>query len=830
MINFNIKKAKIYSAIKWERVLFLKFFRNTSFILLILLLLIFFNGFVLENLSEDVNKLILGVILILFAILVSTSLKLDFFENKVKKPKAIASLSEALANLETYNLAEFLSFAVAKIANKAQNREASSGHLFYYAIQDSKELDFILPRLLLNKDSLIKEVREHLSTDEDSFNQVIIKSLEIALKNGHDRVMMGDLLSALARIDKMFKEILLMKDLRAEDIDSLVLWLDSLRKKESKRPWDYESLARHGTLAKEWTSGYTLTLDQYGNDISHDIRKKDLDFIGHEKDIERVERVLSRGAVNNVLIIGEEGTGKKSMIYALAQKSLLGKSTKSVNYKRFVELDMSRLLADLTSTDAVESVLDKIFHEATVAGNVILIIDGIDNYLSSDVGPGVINISGIVSSYLRIPEFRLIGISNYEGLHRHIEKNPAILTLFSKVEISGILPEKTIILLEYLTFSLEQKHKIFIPYQSIRKIIDLTDKYFPSLHFPEKAMNILDEVAVYVANLKGESIVLPEHVNKIISEKSEIPVGEIESKERAILLNLEDLIHQRIINQNKAVKEVSTALRRARSEITVRKGPMGAFLFLGPTGVGKTETAKALAHFYFGSVKKMIRLDMSEFQSVSDIGRLIGSESEPGLLTTPVKENPFSLILLDELEKADHNILNLFLQVIDDGHLTDGMGRKVSFKNTIIIATSNAGYKIILQAIKENQGWGNVKQKILDYIFEKRIFRPEFINRFDATVIFEPLSQKHLVDIASLMLSSLRKNILEKGIELTITQELKEKIAQLGYNPVFGARHMRRVIQEKVENILASALLSNKIKRGDKVSINPKTFELEISN
>ena len=285
-------------------------------------------------------------------------------------------------------------------------------------------------------------------------------------------------------------------------------------------------------------------------------------------------------------------------------------------------------------------------------------------------------------------------------------------------------------------------------------------------------------------------------------------------------------------------------MRRARTEITIRKGPMGAFLFLGPTGVGKTETAKALAEIYFGSENKMIRLDMSEFQAIKDISRIIGSTEENGLLTTPVREDPFSVVLLDEFEKAHPNIVNLFLQVFDEGHLTDGLGRKVSFLNTIIIATSNAGYQIILKVLKElteagsfetekpvgrtKEVWDVVEKRLLDYIFDNGIFRPELVNRFDDLVIFKPLTKGNLLDIAGLMLKKLQKNLKEKDIDLVITESLKEKVVELGYDPVFGAREMRRVIQDKVENLIATAMLSNKIQKGDKIEID-KELNLTIN-
>jgi ATP-dependent Clp protease ATP-binding subunit ClpA len=321
---------------------------------------------------------------------------------------------------------------------------------------------------------------------------------------------------------------------------------------------------------------------------------------------------------------------------------------------------------------------------------------------------------------------------------------------------------------------------------------------------------------------------LPQHIAEIFSKKTQIPVGEIEEKERNILLNLEKLIHQRIINQEEAVTEVATAMRRARTKITVRKGPMGCFLFLGPTGVGKTETSKALAEIYFGSEEKMIRLDMSEFQNVNDIPRLLGAPGQEGLLTTPVREQPFSLILLDELEKAHPNILNLFLQVLDEGHLTDGLGRKVDFKNSIIIATSNAGYQIILQALSDPNKWANLKKDLLDYLFQEGIFHPEFVNRFDAVVVFKPLTQENLLAVADLLLKKLKQNLKEKEIDLVITEPLKQKIVELGYNPVFGAREMRRVVQDKIENVLAQAILTGEIKKGCRVEIDPNNFTLKI--
>ena len=862
MFNFNLKKAAIYQAVKWEKFPVFKLakvLKKLFLALFILIFLVFLYGFAPENFSRETNRILLGLSIIFLVSFISSWLKGSFFNLKLKKPRLrqgfglrldevglrpdevggqAISINEAILDPESYNLAEFLSFEVAKATSKsirsARSLEVSSTHLFYFLLKDNPKLNFIFSRLLLDlkevKKTLKKET-EKTETRSKNFQETILQALKIAQKKNHSRVEIGDALSALAEKDPIFKKILVANNLKSEDIENLTWWLENIEEKIKKRKrfWEYENLAKRGTLAKEWTAGYTITLDKYSNDLTESIRKKDLEFVGHKKEIKMMERILARRKTNNVLLIGESGTGKRSMVYALTKKSLLGQSLAGVNYKRVIELDLPALLAQLESMEEVESALDKIFQEVILAGNIILVIDGFHSYIGQIARPGVIDISGIITPYLRYPQFQIVAITTYEGLHRHIEKNPSILSLFGKVEVSAISERETLMLLEYLAFILERKYKIFISYPALRQIISLTDRYLPALHFPEKAIDILDEVTVYVAGLAGEKVVLPRHVAKIITEKTEIPIGEIEIKEREILLNLENLIHQRIINQDEAVKEVSTALRRARSEVTIRKGPMGVFLFLGPTAVGKTETSKALAEFYFGAEDRMIRLDMSEFQSIKDVPRLIGSPTETGLLTTPVRETPFSLILLDEIEKANPNILNLFLQVFDEGHLTDGFGRKVDFKNTIIIATSNAGYKVILRALKHRVRWSGVKQKLLDYLFEKRIFRPEFINRFDAVVVFKPLTKENLFDIAQLMLSELKKNLGEKGIEFIITDPLKEKIVELGYSPVFGAREMRRAIQDKVENVLATALLSKELKRGDRVEINPKGFKLTIS-
>jgi len=854
MFNFNLKETAIYSAVKWEKFPLFRFakpLRVLFFILFLAASLLFLYGFLPQNFSQPTSQFVFGAAIILFVIFSFFWIIEAFVRQKLKKPKLKAAVESAVAEPEKYNLAEFLSFEVAKAVSRSQKSRykiIAACHVFYFLLKDNPKLNFIFVRLLLRKSDIEEALKGEMenfiskggaglagNTGEGrfdlTFQDFILDALQIVRDKGHAKVEMGDAVIALSNQDLALKKILIQAKLKTEDIENLVWFMEKSEERIEKRKkfWEYENLAKKGTLAKAWTSGYTITLDRFSTDVTEGIRKILPEIIGHQKEIELLERVLARHEINNALIVGDPGTGRKSMIYALAEKSLQGKILPEVNYKRVVELNMPELVSKIENIEEVEATLNRLLEESVAAGNVILVIDEIHNYIGQTARAGVVDISAIILPYLKLPEFQIIGITTYEGLHANIQRNPSVLSLFEKVEVTGISARETILFLGNMIPAVESKYKIFISYPAIREIISLTDRYFPSLPFPEKALSVFDALIAYVAGLPGERVVLPRHVAKVMSEKAEVPVGEVEAREREILLNLESLIHQRIVNQDEAVKDVATALRRARSEITVRKGPMGVFPFLGPTGVGKTETSKALAEVYFGQESRMIRLDMSEFQDVRDIKRLIGSESETGLLTNPVRETPFSLILLDEFEKAHPSILNLFLQVFDEGRLTDGAGRVVDFKNTIIIATSNAGYQIILEALKKQTEWNRVKEILLDYLFKEGIMRPELINRFDSAVVFKPLTKENLLDIADLLLRKLSKNLKEKGIEFIITPELKEKIVELGYSPVFGAREMRRVIQANVENALAEALLSHKLVRGNSVTINPQDFSLVIN-
>ena len=827
----DLKNSVIYSAIDPFNQTVLKLLKLIK--ILAFLSVVFFASIFAVNylISGKIEELFLGFFLISFGFFCLAFSIILFFETKIKNPEV---------PVNSKNLADYLNFESAKVIKEAQRiarrhrRLLGSSSVLFALTKSSKTAQFVFERALIDQKYVRSKIRDFwarkfvLEKQPKELKEILQSALKISKKRKHKKIEIGDIIFALLEQDPVFEVILVKYDLRQDDIKNLVKWYERIQKhiKENKKFWEFKNLAKQGSIAKDWAAGYTITLDEYSIDWSEMIKRAGYpDVFGYKDEIEQVERILSNPEINNVLIVGEPGVGMKNIILALAKKSVLEESLPTINNNRIVELKIPLLLAKLTSLDEVELTLEKIFQEVVKAGNVILVIDNFHNYVGGEQRPGAIDITGILSSYLPLSQFQFVALTSYSGLHKNIESHPSLLNFFSKVEVREPSKEETLLILEDMVFGLERKYKVFISWRALKEIVDLCERYITSLPFPKKAKDTLEEVVIKVV-AKRKTWVGRDDVDKLISQKTEIPVGKLEQKEKTILLNLEKLIHRRIINQDEAVNEVAAALRRARTEIVIRKRPMGCFLFLGPTGVGKTETSKALAEIYFGSEDRMIRLDMSEFQNIKDIPRLIGSFEYEGLLTTQVRENPFSLVLLDEIEKAHPNILNLFLQVLDEGHLTDGMGRKVDFKNTIIIATSNAGYKLILRAIEKGEKMSEIKEELLEYLFEKGIFRPEFINRFDAVVVFRTLTKENLLDIAHLLLSKIQKSLAQRNIEFIITDELKEKIVELGYDIKFGARNMKRVIQDKVENSIAQALLKGEIKKGDRFIISPDNFSV----
>lgn len=836
MFNFNSKKAEIFRTVDTPF-----FIQKASKIKIFSLwvFLFFFGIYLLGVFQEEFRfvgsePMLGGVLFFFFLFLLFWYVDL-FFETKLKRPP-IDSLEEASTNIEEVNLAEYFDYQAAKMLQKTiDSKHANSSFLLYHILKECSLSQFVFSRILLDKGRLINSLESWLDQDSDQemskdLKKTISLSLQEANKSNHKRIRPGDLLVALAKANSFFEQKLIQLDLQPEDIKDLVDWYIRLDKKDKKKKrfWKYENLIKKGAIGRDWIAGATYLLDQFSIDWTNQLRRAGFrKTIGHEKEIESAERILG-SSPGNVVLVGKPGIGRKSVVDEITRKIFLGISEPSLNDNRVLKINMQSLIAQVEGRESTEKVLDNIFQEAVSAGNVIIVLEGFHEFVAGEKGVGVVDISGVLDPYLNNPDFKFIAVTNYKSYRRIIEKNQPIKNNLEKIELEEPSKKETIQLCELITPSLEKEHEVFVSYPALKASVDYSGEFLTGESFPEKALDLLEESVVAASQEKGDQKVLRrEQVAELVTEKSEVPVGQLENEEKEKLLNLEEKAHERVINQHEAISEVAKSLRRSRANIDTRASLIGSFLFLGPTGVGKTETAKTIADIYFGSEDKIIRLDMSEYQNISDLSRLIGSEERDGILTEKVLEDPFSLVLLDELEKAHKDILNVFLQVLDEGHITDGVGRQVSFKNCIVIATSNAGYKMIMNAVEDEIDLNRVKDDILDHLFNEGIFRPEFVNRFDATVLFEPLSKDNLMEIAELQLKQLQEDLSDKHIDLEITEELKEKIVEISYEPMFGAREMQRVIQNKIGDTLASAILSDKISGGSKVRIDPEDFTLK---
>lgn len=670
------------------------------------------------------------------------------------------------------------------------------------------------------------------NVDQVGFSQEIIAVMqagkENAIKNKRSEISSGDILLGLIQKSDVFKRLMFEIKIEEADVAEVIEWYEHIKEYQlrHKTPfWEKEGVI--GGIGRDWSFGYTQMLNQFAKNLNTEVEfSGEVRVYGRNAEIEEIEKVLSKTGKNNVLLVGEPGIGKKTIVKGFVSRIIKGQVLPSLKYNQVFQVDTGALLSGSGQDGDIALRVKKIFNEAARAGNVILFFDNFHALVSREQGVGQVNTAEIILPYLD-GVVNVIGATDLKNYHKNIEANPGVAAAFEKVEVKEPGVNETVEILQEMIPFVENRDGVFWPFQALKESVRVADRYIHNKPFPEKAIGIVDDVSVAVAK-SGQKIIFTKAIDDLVSRQLEVPVTQAEGEEAKKLLNLEAFLHQRVIGQDEAISAVANAMRRARSGIQSKQRPIGTFLFLGPTGVGKTETSKALAEAYFGSDKSMIRVDMSEFQEQSSIYRLIGSppaagaEGEKGQLTTAVSDNPFSLILLDEIEKAHRDILTLFLQVFDDGRLTDGTGKVIDFTNTIIIATSNAGSELIRQNVIKGIGGEQMKKDLLDFLQKQGIFRPEFLNRFDAVVAFHPLTQDQIAQVATLMLDSLAKTMAEKEITLQFTPAAVQKLSKIGFDPVYGARPMRRAIQDKVENVLATSILQNKIPRGSQVTIDEK--------
>ncbi len=645
----------------------------------------------------------------------------------------------------------------------------------------------------------------------------------------------------------------------------------------------------------------TASLDEYSRDLTAMAEEGKLDpVIGRDKEIERVIQVLSRRTKNNPVLIGEPGVGKTAIIEGLAERIIADNVPEILLNKRVVALDLSSLVAGSKYRGEFEKRLKAVMNDIIESGEIILFIDELHTLVGAGAAEGAIDAANILKPALARGELQAIGATTLDEYRKYIEKDAALERRFQSILIEENTPQESIDILKGLRDPYEAHHKVKITDEAIKTAVDLSHRYITERFLPDKAIDLMDEAASKVRlrnntrppefkelnkkleevrkekeaavkaqefekaaefrdkekelekklegikenwqqeKGKNDTVVTCEDIAQIVSSWTGIPVTKLEEAETEKLLRLEDELHKRVIGQDEAIKAVSEAVRRARAGLKDPKRPIGSFIFLGPTGVGKTELARTLAEAMFDDEDAMIRIDMSEYMEKHSVSRMVGSppgyvgHEEGGQLTEPVRRRPYSVILFDEIEKAHPDVFNILLQILEDGMLTDTHGRRVDFKNTVVIMTSNVGANFIekqsqlgFKAVEDTKKeYENMKEKVLSEL--RKTFRPEFLNRLDETIVFHGLNREHIKKIVDLMLRDVKKRLEEKGIHINVSDKAKEKLVEEGYDPEFGARPLRRTIQRLIENRLSERILEGVVGEGDTINVDEASGELQF--
>lgn len=602
------------------------------------------------------------------------------------------------------------------------------------------------------------------------------------------------------------------------------------QEKRLMRWWSKDNLSQTTGIGREWAYGTAYLLNKYARDIRTSAIFSTLgsnaDFATEK--ISEIESALARTSASNVLIVGEAGVGKMDLVMEISRRMSIGKSLDAIAGKQIIVLDTNRLFANNKDKQSLELTLIKLFDEATMAGNIIVVIESMSTFIREAESLGVY-IPELLDQYLALPQIQIVGTDTPSAYHTHLETLGGFVRRFAEVLIDSPDLTATTRILQNIALIHENKYKTLFTYAGLHAITIAADRYIVDGVMPDKAIALLVDVATR-ASQQNIDIINSDFVYSVISEKTGMPAGPIQDSERDLLLHLEDRLHQQVIGQQAALTAIARTMRRARAGIQSTDKPIGSFLFLGPTGVGKTETAKALAKIFFGGEDHLQRIDMSEYSGKGALEHLIGNGEEVGILPTILREHPYCVLLLDEFEKATQPIHDMFLQILDEGIFTDARGMKINARNTIIIATSNAGSQLILRTIQQRKELSHLAQEIIDSIVKEGIYRPELINRFDNTIIFEPLSIEQQTEVASLMLGSLYKRIKDKGYEVQVGADLMSILVEKGYSPEFGARPMQRVLQDIIEEKVAQKIISGAVVKGGTILLSKADFtEAELN-
>lgn len=702
------------------------------------------------------------------------------------------------------------SFPISTVGNSEANPlDAALFHL-RVILSTHKTTASLIKRLMREKDVvfLIEKLGGYSISTVDIPLQELLKRAVIEAKEASGIYLTpADVFTAYLLLSEPQTHILLEKEITEKDLFEILLWTRAEFHLDVKM--DHLLHFTGYGVFDFFIYGWDTTAKGYSIDLTNTvIGKNAVSIVGREKQFDQMIEVLSKNTTNNVLLIGEPGVGKSSLVKRLALESY--RNTRfALGHRKVYELFVDRLISGIESNGALEERLGLLLAEIAHAGNIIIFIQNIENIYGA--GGFNFDMSGVLYEYVKNGNIQLIGTTTPSLYKTVIEPKTSLNSLFEKIRIDEPEREEQFKMIAAHIGKMESDYGVGISYKAIHAAIELSNSYLPDVYQPGKALTLLEDACSKV-RMQGRAMVEKDDVISVMEEKTHIVLAKPGQDEKKMLLTLEQELHKRVIGQDEAIVSVSKAIRRLRSGFSQHDRPISVFLFLGPTGVGKTETAKALANLYFGDENAMIRVDMSEFQTPNEAERLLGGAE--GSLSEMVHLHPYSLILLDEFEKAYPHILDVFLQIFEDGRLTDNAGKTVSFKNTIIIATSNAGSESIRELIHEKENTTDLKNTLVEGLLKEGIFKPELLNRFDDVVVFKPLTQVEAKEIARLLLVSSLKTLEDDQIYLTFDDRVLEKIVKESFDEEAGARNMRRYIGSSVEDFVSKLILEDKLPKG----------------
>jgi ATP-dependent Clp protease ATP-binding subunit ClpC len=589
---------------------------------------------------------------------------------------------------------------------------------------------------------------------------------------------------------------------------------------------EHKNASKKGGIGRDWAFGFRPLLDRFGFNISEHITYNGLlsrDLQARQQILQHTANTLSQAGRRNVVLVGQLGAGKTKLVHAFAEQLLAANPSipKTLHYHQVIALDPSTLIAQARGRGELEQLVQHIFYEALKAKNIILFLD--DAELFFEEGTGSVDITNVLLPFLDGGALRLIMAMNEQRWTRIVQNNPSLAQYMNRVMVAPANEHESMQIMQNQAVLFEYQQKVTYTYQALMAAYKLSERFMSEQVMPGKAIKLLESAASY----SEQGIVTRRSVEQAIEQTQGVKVGTADTAtERQTLLNLEQLIHERMINQSRAVQVVSDALRRARAGVRNTNKPIGTFLFLGPTGVGKTELAKSVAAVFFGNEQQLVRLDLNEYVRSEDVSRLIADPAQDShSLTAQIARQPFSVVLLDEIEKAHPEVLNTLLQLLDEGILRDINNREVSFRDAVVIATSNAGADRIREHIEKGEQLEQFEKQFVDELINSNTFRPEFLNRFDEIVLFRPLEPQELLQVVDLILAGVNKNLAAQKLSVLVDDDAKQLLVESGNDPRLGARPMRRIVQRTVENIVANQLLNQQARPGEQLHITRTDIE-----